>query len=168
MKNLCFSKMRLLRLMLLFVGLTCGFNASASTPNWVLSIWDREGVDVATIALGAEPNVTFEDNLVTVTNNIGDQLFFNLPDLWKFTYDHPTSINDIAANDATSMQCDGNSIVFNNLKAGANIAVYAANGTLVMNKRVAADGEYAFSLSNLSQGVYLVNVNGLTFKIAKK
>lgn len=168
MKKICFSKMRLLHLMLLLVGLTSGFNASASTPNWVLKIWDRDEINVVSIALGAKPNVTFDDNLVTVTNDIGDQLFFNLPDLWKFTYDYPTSINDIAANEVTAVQCDGNSIVFNNLKAGANIAVYAANGTLVMNKRVATDGEYVFSLSNLSQGVYLFNVNGVTFKIMKK
>ena len=168
MKKYCFSKMRLLQLLLLLVGLASGFSTSASTPNWVLKIWDRDEINVASIALGAEPIVTFEDNLVTVTNNIGDQLFFNLPDLWKFTYDHLTSINDIAANDVTAMQCDGNSIVFNNLKAGANISVYAVNGTQVMNKKVATDGEYAVSLSNLSQGVYLVNVNGVTFKIMKK
>jgi len=39
---------------------------------------------------------------------------------------------------------------------------------LVFTKTVSTNGEYAFPLSNLSQGVYVVNVNGVTYKILKK
>ena len=39
---------------------------------------------------------------------------------------------------------------------------------LVINKSINTDGEYALPLSSLSQGVYVVNVNGKTFKIVKK
>ena len=59
-------------------------------------------------------------------------------------------------------------IVFRNLKAGSNISIYAVNGIQMMNETIANDGEYTFQLSNLTQGVYVVNVNGKTYKIVKK
>jgi hypothetical protein len=89
--------------------------------------------------------------------------------MWKFTYEwgEGSGINNIAA-DNTSMKFDGSAIVFPALEAGSRIMVYASNGSLVMNKTVSEAGEYAFPLSSLSQGVYMVNVNGKTYKIVKK
>ena len=67
-----------------------------------------------------------------------------------------------------SVEFSGDVIVFHNLKAGSNISIFAANGILMMNKTLANDGDYTYNLSNLSQGVYVVNVNGKTYKIVKK
>jgi hypothetical protein len=76
-------------------------------------------------------------------------------------------VNNIMA-DNNAMLFNGDAIVFPALEAGSNIAVYAANGALVINKTVSSAGEYAFPISSLSQGVYMVNVNGKTYKIVKK
>ena len=66
------------------------------------------------------------------------------------------------------MKFIGNDIVFTSLEKGTNIMVYAANGMLVMNKSVEDAGDCTLSLAGLSQGVYVISVNGKTLKIVKK
>lgn len=58
-------------------------------------------------------------------------------------------------------------IVYSSLNADITVCVYSLNGTLVFKNIVRKNGEYAFPLSNLNAGVYMVNVNGLTYKIVK-
>ena len=155
-------------LVLLLVGVAFALNASAA-GRWDLKLWDRNGQVCGTYELGMNPNVTFTETQVIVTTNVADVIYYSLPDMWKFTYEwgEGSGINNIAA-DNTSMKFDGSAIVFPALEAGSRIMVYASNGSLVMNKTVSEAGEYEFPLSSLSQGVYMVNVNGKTYKIVKK
>ena len=156
-------------LMLLLVGMAFALNASAARGQWVLQLWDRDGAKVGQYALTMSPTVTFTEDQVVVTNDVADVYYHALPTMWKFTYffDPGSGIKDITAEN-NAMTFDGNVIIFPALKAGANIMVYGTNGSLVMSKTVATDGEYAFPLSDLTKGVYLVNENGQTYKIVKK
>ena len=163
MKKLNFLK----HMMLLLVGMTFAFNASAVVPNWQLHLYDHEGTRVGIYPCASNPHVTFTEDQVIVTTDVAEVYYYSLPDMWMFTYDAGTGITDIAA-DKDAMQFDGSVIIFPALKAGTDIAVYAANGSLVMNKQATTAGDYMFSLSELSQGVYMVNVNGKTYKIVKK
>lgn len=153
--------------MLLLAGITFAFNASAAGTDWKLQLFDREGTRIGIFSCDYNPNVTFTDDQVIVTTDLADVYYYSLPNMWMFTYDKGTAITDIAA-DRNAMQFDGNVIIFPALKAGTDIAVYAANGSLVMNKKAATAGDYTFSLSELNQGVYMINVNGKTYKIVKK
>jgi len=164
------KKVNLLKhLMLLVVGVAFAFNASAESGKWVLQLWDHTGQICGTYDLTIQPNVTFTDDQVVVTTDVADVFYYSLPNMWKFTYQWTpgSGLNNIAA-DNTMMKYDGSSIVFPALEAGSKISVYAANGMLVMDKTVGTAGEYAFPLNSLSQGVYMVNVNGKTYKIVKK
>ena len=38
----------------------------------------------------------------------------------------------------------------------------------MFSKTIVKGGDYTFSLNNLPNDVYLINVNGLTYKIVKK
>lgn len=161
-------KFHLLRhLMLLSVGLSFALSASGSETSWKLQLWDNDGTRLDIYELKYTPKVTFTETEVVVTTSVADVYFYSLPDMWKFTYESTTGIDEVAAADA-SMKFDGQSIVFHGLNAGSDIAVYAVNGVQVMSKTVNAAGDYSFSLSSLSQGVYVVNVNGKTFKIVKR
>lgn len=155
-------------LMLLVVGVAFALNANAA-GKWVMQVWDRTGQMCGSYELGMKPNVTFTDNQMVVTTDVADVFYYGLPDMWKLTYkwNEGTGLNNITA-DNTLMKYDGSAIVFPALEAGSNVSVYAANGSLVMNKIVGTAGEYCFPLSSLSQGVYMVNVNGKTYKIVKK
>jgi hypothetical protein len=46
--------------------------------------------------------------------------------------------------------------------------IHSLNGTLVFSRTVQQAGKYSFPLSHLDKGVYVVSVDGLTFKIVKK
>ena len=114
--------------------------------------------------------ITFNDGKLVITNDVADILDYDLDGIWKWTYedtgDHGSGIQSISSD--YSVQFGGDMIVFRNLKAGSNISIYAVNGIQMMNETIANDGEYTFQLSNLTQGVYVVNVNGKTYKIVKK
>jgi len=150
------------------VGTAFAFNANAA-GHWVMQLWNDNKVEVGHFNLNQQPEVTFTEDQVIVTTDVADVFYYDLPTMWKFTYyyDPGSGIKDITSDD-NAMTYDGNVIIFPALKAGTDIAVYGTNGALVMNKTVATDGQYAFPLSDLSAGVYMVNVNGKTFKIVKK
>ena len=87
----------------------------------------------------------------------------------RFTYEDNTvtAITNLQT-DEPSFRLNGESLLFPALKANSTVSVYSLNGTLIFKKTVRQNGEYAFPLSNLNAGVYMVNVNGLTYKIVKR
>ena len=87
----------------------------------------------------------------------------------RLTYENKevTGIKKIH-DDKVSFTHDGESIIFPCLKAKDIVSLYAINGTLIFTKNISTDGEYAFSLSDIEKGVYIVKVNSLTYKIMKK
>lgn len=158
---------RLPKVLLLLLGMTFALCANAQS-NYKLVVWEKGGAVVGNYELTYTPKVTFTETEMIITTSLADVYYYGLPNMWKLTYESvPTSVNNILA-DNNAMQFTGDAIVFPVLEAGSNIAVYAANGALVINKTVSSAGEYAFPISNLSQGVYMVNVNGKTYKIVKK
>ena len=60
----------------------------------------------------------------------------------------------------------GRTVYFFNLPAGSDIAVYTVDGRIV--KTLAADGDAVLSLEDVPAGIYIVNVNKTTIKIALK
>ena len=63
---------------------------------------------------------------------------------------------------------DGENLFFPSLKSNSIVSIYTIRGVIILKKIIQEDGEYVFSLSSLKEGIYLVNVNGITFKIEKK
>lgn len=96
---------------------------------------------------------------------------YPIEDMWMFTYEHvdvdlSTSI-DAVASEKTSFSYDGGIIVFSGLKANSLLQVYTIGGVLTHSERINS-GSYTYPLSDLPAGIYIVNVNGTTFKISKK
>ncbi|MBQ6079002.1 MAG: T9SS type A sorting domain-containing protein [Muribaculaceae bacterium] len=162
------KKFLLPKILLLLLGMTFALGANAQ-DYYKMVVWEKGGAVVGTYELTYTPKVTFTETEMIVTTSIADVYYYNLPNMWKITYEEyePTGLDNILA-DANAMKFNGSAIVFPALEAGSNITVYAVNGTMVLNKTVSSAGEYAFPISSLSQGVYLVNVNGKTYKIVKK
>ena len=161
------KKFLLPKVLLLLLGIAFAMGANAQS-NYKLVVWEKGGAVVGNYELTYTPKVTFTETEMIITTSLADVYYYGLPNMWKLTYESvPTSVNNIMA-DNNAMLFNGDAIVFPALEAGSNIAVYAANGALVINKTVSSAGEYAFPISSLSQGVYMVNVNGKTYKIVKK
>lgn len=132
-----------------------------------LVVWAKDGTRVA-YALAEQPKVTFTETDLVITAN-GVEVSYLLENMARFTYesnDNTAVIN--LQTDESPFKLDGESLLFPTLKANTTVSVYSLNGTLVFKKTVRQNGEYALPLSNLIAGVYMVNVNGLTYKIIKK
>lgn len=132
-----------------------------------LVVWAKDGTKVAYI-LEDKPKVTFTETDLVITSN-GIEVNYSLENMLRFTYEDfsQTDIINIK-NEETSFRLNGEMLLFPSLKSNNTVSVYSANGTLVFKKTVRQNGEYSFPISNLNTGVYMVNVNGLTYKIVKR
>lgn len=140
--------------------------AIADESQTQLVIWAKDGTKV-TYALAEKPKITFTENEIVVnTNNV--EISYDLDKMSRFTYESggTTDITDLKYNCTFNFQNEA--LIFPALSANSAISIYSLNGFLVFKKTVQTAGEYAFPLSNLNAGMYLVNVNGMTYKILKK
>lgn len=132
-----------------------------------LVVWAKDGSKVA-FALSQRPKVTFTETNLIIT---GEDIDANYPldKMARFTYEmvDMTAIKDINT-EKDAFRFTGESLLFPALKENSTVAVYSLNGALVFKKTVLEAGEYSFPISNLNTGVYLVSVNGLTYKIVKR
>ena len=142
-------------------------SAMADEPKTQLVVWAKDGTQVA-YALAEKPKVTFTETDLVISAN-GVEVNYTLENMARFTYEDKTAtaITNLQT-DESSFKLNGESLLFPALKANSTVSVYSLNGTLVFKKTVRQNGEYAFPLSNLIAGVYMVNVNGLTYKIMKR
>ena len=153
-------------LLLVLLSLFC-LSAMADEPKTQLVVWAKDGTRVA-YALAEKPKVTFTETDLVITAQ-GVEVNYLLENMARFTYE--SNSNNAIRNLKTgevSFKLDGESLLFPALKANSTVSLYTLNGTLVFKKTVHQNGEYAFPLSNLNAGVYMVNVNGLTYKIVKR
>ena len=132
-----------------------------------LVVWAKDGTKVA-YALADKPKVTFTETEMVITSN-GIEVNYALENMVRFTYENSsiTGITDLK-NVETFFKLNGEALLFPSLKANSTMSVYSANGTLIFKQTVRKDGEYSFPISNLNTGVYMVNVNGITYKILKR
>ena len=154
---------KLLVLLLLFFSIM----AMAEEVKTKLIIWSKTGDRVA-YALAEEPKLTFaETDLVITTESV--EVSYSLDDVKRLTYEAGdcTAIRDIET-DKVSFRVNGESLVFPSLKPNSTVSLYLLNGTSLFRKTVQTAGEYSFQISNLNAGVYIVKVNGITYKFVKK
>lgn len=139
--------------------------AEESTTNLV--VWAKDGTRVA-YALAEQPKVTFTETDLVITAK-GVEVNYALANMSHITYDmgDNTSIRDLKTG-KTSFHMTGETLLFPALSANSTVMIHTLNGASVFSKTVLSSGEYSFPLSNLPAGVYLVTVNGLTYKILKK
>ena len=153
----------------LLLGLLSCFclSAMADASKTQLVVWAKDGTRVA-YALGEKPKVTFTETDLVITAN-GIEVNYTLENMARFTYESnsESAIRNLQTDEQV-FKLDGESLLFPNLKANSTVSVYSLNGSLVFKKTIRQNGEYTFSLSNLNTGVYMVNVNGLTYKVVKR
>lgn len=141
--------------------------AIADEPIANLVIRSNDGTKVA-YALSEKPKITFtETDLILTTNSVA--VNYQLDNIACLTYEKSSEsgITDLK-NDEIIFELKEDALLFPYLKANSIISIYSANGNLVFKRIVRLDGEYAFPISNLNAGFYLVKVSGLSYKIVKR
>ena len=159
-----FFKMKKILCLLLLTFISFSAVVAKSTMN--LAVCTKDGSKVL-YALEEKPKITFTDTELVITTK-GVEIAYALSDMNLLTYENGETTGITNLYDDTSFKLDGNAIVFSKLKAKDIVSLYSINGTLVFKKTVTVDGEYAVSLNDIETGVYVVNVNGLTYKFMKK
>ena len=133
-----------------------------------LVVWKKDGSKVA-FALTEKPIVTFSENSLMI-NSTTVSVNYDLEDMAKFTYEDSESqgIKNIENDKESSFKFDGEMLLFPSLKAGSKVAIHNLGGVLVFARTIEAAGDYSFPISHLDKGVYVVSVDGLTYKIVKR
>ena len=110
----------------------------------------------------------FADGKLTVTSN-GVATDYEQSAVAEFYFDYvvPTAIVGTEGKAFSFTYDDNRTVKVSGAKA-AEAALYAADGTLVMRKRV-ADGTVVLNLDNCKPGVYVLTLeNEQTFKLIKQ
>ena len=152
------------KLLLLFLSFTAVFVAKADDQ--VLRIWQADG-QVQTIKLDEQPVTKYVDgNLVITTTRT--TITYPLDKVRKYTYGSVTDGITIPQVMNAAFSKDGETLTFTNLKPQTGIALYNVSGQLLRQESAPQNGKAVISVSNLPVGVYVVKVNGATYKISKR
>ena len=131
----------------------------------VLQVWFSDG-QVISINLNDNPKTTYKDgNLLIQTDN--NSVTYPLEKVKRYTYTTSTGI-ETPTKMGVSFSSDGESLTFTGLKPHTPIFLYNVVGVLLKTMDSGDQNKTIISVSHLPVGVYLVKVNGGTYKIIKR
>lgn len=130
-------------------------------------IWTKTG-EKCVYLLKEEPKISFtQEELLIETATLSAT--YPLSEFRRITYkeddDNPVATGIMDVKDGNNRF--GESLSFMDMAEGTLVSIYSANGTLVSAFHLSASNR-KLSLSELPQGIYLVKVNNITYKIRKK
>ena len=150
-------------LLLLFLFLA---SIVAKADDQVLQIWQSDG-KVMTIKLSEEPKTSYVDgNLVIKTTKT--TITFPLEKVKKYTYASEPSGIDSPIAMQSEVSADGETLTFKGIKPNTSIYLYNAAGQLLRTIKSDKTNKATVSVSRFPIGVYIVKVNGVTYKITKQ
>lgn len=155
-------KKKFLIVLLLFICLA----TTAQETRTHLVVWGKDGTQVA-YALSEEPVITFSDSLMLIrTTQL--EISYPLDQMAKLNYDtrDNMSVRDISTDEARFL-FNEESLLFLNLTPNSHVGLYTVSGHAIFSRTIDSYGEYAFPISQLPYGVYVVQVNNLTYKISR-
>lgn len=118
----------------------------------------------ATISFDENPVIKLQPEKLIVKTDVATTEF-DRSAVARFNY--VTDLNGVEVIEKNDVEVvnKGGMLSFANLPTDSEIKLYSVDGNLLQN--VIATGCYTLELSNLSTGIYIVNVNGVSTKIAK-
>ena len=116
-----------------------------------------------TISLSEKPIVTIANEKLVIKTEM-TTTEFDRANVSRFNFISDVDGIEEIESDIQDVYNDGDHLCFSNLPENSLIEIYATDGTLL--KRETASGTYKITLAELSAGVYIVSVNGVSTKIA--
>ena len=153
-------KKLLLLLMVLFA------TSLAKADDKVLQVLLSDG-QVVSINLNEEPRTTYKDgNLVITTTK--NTISYPLEKVKRFTYVSASSGIDTPQQLGVAFSKDGETLTFTGLKPHTKVTLYNVAGQLLKTIDSKDSKKVVVSASQFPFGVYVVKVNGGTYKIMKR
>ena len=120
-----------------------------------------------TVPLDEQPVTKYVDGNLVITTTL-TSITYPLEQVRKYTYTSQTDGFVSLKTIGVTFSADGEALTFNNLKPQTDIAVYNATGQLLLKQASSESGSATISCSHMPVGVYVVKVNGATYKISKR
>lgn len=144
------------------------FQRLSHTVYQYLNVWTKDGKCIE-FALDETPRIKLTDvDLLISTNDL--ELSYPLNIIDRFTFKLPQfgdGIYNIESNRQV-FTISEQSMVFPDLEKNSTIVISSLNGILLFNKNITQPGRYVLPISSFKAGIYLVNVNGITYKFSRK
>lgn len=136
------------------------FSLTALADDYFLNVIANATDSYATASL---KKITFENGNVVVTTTAGSSTSYAISSISQMYFSSTSASGIGSISNDKSFAWDGTTLSLNGLKG--KVQVYQPSGALVASE--SADSQ-SINLSRLSKGVYVVNVDGQSFKIVKK
>ena len=130
-----------------------------------LVLWQHSGEQIS-YKLDTKPRIKYrDDKLWVVSDEV--ELGYPVSKVRKFTIesDWVDDSDGVRAVPSESIHRVGS---LHYAKPGSRMSIYDATGRIVGRHMVGADGCLHYSLDNLPYGVYIIDIESITFKIIKK
>ncbi len=147
-------------LMYLLIQICSGLSVMAQTL--VLHHADGTSTDVE---LYTQPQVTFQNDKVIITSSVLN-MEYPKENVLRFTYKGSPQ-NIITPKTEADFSRRDDQLVFHGIKHTDAVAVYKPNGIRVPVRLTITGSNAVLPLSQIPQGVYLLNVNGKTSKFTR-
>ena len=136
----------------------------ASAASYTLAVTTTDG-QPQRIELNEYPVITMTGGRLEIKSE-ATTLSFDLQSVADFKYlDADASIGSIGQPQEVTR--DGDNLIFKADAKPLSVLVSDISGLVVYSTTIAAGEESAFSLSQLAEGIYVVSVNNVSFKIIK-
>ncbi len=142
-------------------------NVSAEEADSNLVIHLKDGTSMSCL-LSYKPTIKFTLSELIV-NSENSSFTVPLDNLARFGFENQSSAIEIIKSEKANYTIDDNRIIVNGLKAGDHIRLYRVDGICVFDKvNNAENGTLEIAIDALSSGIYMLNINNTTAKIAIK
>ena len=140
-------------------------SADDTEPNCI-ALWHKDGSKVV-FEFAQKPRLEYAGDLVRIVTG-ESTVEYDFAAIAKMTYEYfdPVGINTIEDDAEPVFRKNKESLVFNAAGNDAVVKIYSVKGTLLKTFEVKQRSSIHLPLSLLSHGIYLVSVNGVTYKIS--
>jgi len=129
-----------------------------------LVVWHKDGSKVL-FKLSEKPKVTYGDSLVTIQAATMVEYAFQAIQKMTFESEEVVGIKEMKPDPERPFSSDGETVTFLPADKDLRVTIVQLNGIVVKDIAVRRGQQSSLSLRSLPAGVYLLNVNGITYKI---
>ena len=153
-------------LLLLALSISLGLNAQTESdvPTVVINCSDGKKIS---FGFDEKPTVTFPDDFVKISTN-DKEIMIPISSFKSFSFENVilSDVDGIGQDKGISYKYG--MVSLNNCKPGTKVNILKIDGTIVNTLTVGDDGSVQFSTDNFVDEILLIEVSGVTYKIAKK
>jgi len=137
---------------------------TASAQQDCLTVWHKDGSKVL-FKLSEKPKVTYGDSLVIIQTGTTVEYAFQAIQKMTFESEEVVGIKEMKPDPERPFSSDGETVTFLPADKDLRVTIVQLNGIVVKDIAVRRGQQSSLSLRSLPAGVYLLNVNGITYKI---